>query len=225
MLTFAPAIGLAQTAAFTYQGRLLDSGGPADGSYDLLLALADAQAGGHYVAGPITNAPVPVSKGLFTVTLEFGGRAFDGSARWLEIGVRTNGSSRPYTSVYPRQPISVTPYATFANTAATAVTATSLTPGAAIWSTNLVASSFQLARTGTVAASGTVSSPDFSGGGLHCTNLSFGPLQLAGLQSRPAMVWNSNTDQGLAELHEFQRWERLQNTALPLSRRRVQQVA
>ena len=190
-LIIAPGSVLAQTAAFTYQGRLLDSGQPANGSYDLRFTLANTPTKRNYVAGPLTNAPVTVSNGLFAATLDFGESAFDGSARWLEIGVRTNGSSDPYTLLSPRQAITATPYATFANTAATAALAASLAPGAAITSTNLVASGFQLAGTGTLAASGTVSSPDFSGGGLFCTNLSFAPLQLAGLQSRPAMVWNS----------------------------------
>ena len=39
------------------------------------------------VAGP----GVPVTNGLFTVTLDFGTSVFTGPARWLEIGVRTNG--------------------------------------------------------------------------------------------------------------------------------------
>ena len=38
--------------AFTYQGRLLDAGQPADGSYDLRFILYDADAGGSQF-GPL----------------------------------------------------------------------------------------------------------------------------------------------------------------------------
>ena len=88
-----PLSGLAQSAAFTYQGRLLDGGQPANGSYDFQFALADALTGGNRVGPALTNAPVSVSNGLFVVVVDFGSGAFDGSARWLEIGVRTNGSA------------------------------------------------------------------------------------------------------------------------------------
>ncbi len=122
-LAVAPVPMLAQTAAFTYQGRLLDNGGPANGSYDLQFTLADALANGNSIAGPLTNAAVGVTNGLFSVTLDFGGSAFDGSPRWLEIGVRTTGSMGPYTPLSPRQAITATPYATFA---------ANLAPGAAV---------------------------------------------------------------------------------------------
>ena len=62
---------------------------------------------------------------------------FDGSPRWLEIAVRTNGRSGPYTVLNPRQPLTATPYAAFAQAAATARTAASLTGGlgtnATVW--------------------------------------------------------------------------------------------
>ena len=75
---------------FTYQGRLAEGGSPASGQYDLQIVLFDAASGGN-PAGP-TNlfGTVAVSNGQFTLALDFGDRAFDGSARWLEIGVRTN---------------------------------------------------------------------------------------------------------------------------------------
>ena len=84
------ALGQGGTA-FTYQGRLTDSGSPATGNYDLQFVLLDAASGGNALAG--TNlAPVPVTGGLFTVTLDFGSTALDGSARWLQVTVRTNVS-------------------------------------------------------------------------------------------------------------------------------------
>lgn len=104
----------AQTTAFTYQGRLQEGAHPADGSYDLQFSLADACSNGNYVATSLTCAAVPVSNGLFAVTLDFGGGIFDGSPRWLEVGVRTNGSSDPYILLSPRQAITAAPYAMFA---------------------------------------------------------------------------------------------------------------
>ena len=69
----------AQGTAFTYQGRLNDGGVPAGGSYDLRFALYDALAGGSPVSAVLTNATVPVSNGLFTVTLDFGPGQFPGA--------------------------------------------------------------------------------------------------------------------------------------------------
>ena len=115
-LTFNPVeLLFAQGTAFTYQGRLNDSGAPANGSYDLTFALFNTNVTGTALAGPLTNSATAVSNGLFTVTLDFSNR-FDGTPRWLEIGVRTNGASG-FTTLSPRQPLTPTPYAIFANTA------------------------------------------------------------------------------------------------------------
>ncbi len=54
--------------------------------------------------------------GLFTTTLSFGS-VFNGAAYWLEIGVRTNGSTGSFTILSPRQAITPTPYAITANSA------------------------------------------------------------------------------------------------------------
>ena len=40
---------LAQTSAFSYQGRLQDGGTPANGSYDFQFQLFDASSGGNQV--------------------------------------------------------------------------------------------------------------------------------------------------------------------------------
>ena len=130
-LGLSSGIGRAQTSAFTYQGRLLDAGQPARGSYDLQFQLADSSSGGSPVGNLLTHAPVEISNGLFTVSLEFGSACFDGSPRWLEIGVRTNGSVGAYTLLSPRQSISATPYAAFANASATAAVASNLVAGGA----------------------------------------------------------------------------------------------
>jgi hypothetical protein len=85
----------AQGTAFRYQGRLLAGVNPANGQYDLRFDLRDAVAGGSSISTANVIAPVSISNGLFTVTLDFGPGVFDGNARWLEIGVRTNGGDGP----------------------------------------------------------------------------------------------------------------------------------
>jgi len=84
---------LAQAAspgtAFTYQGKLFVGDVPANGLYDLQFSNYDAAAGGSALGAFNTNA-LPVTNGLFTVTLDFGA-VFDGTPRWLEISERTNG--------------------------------------------------------------------------------------------------------------------------------------
>jgi len=91
---FLAASVCAQTTAFTYQGQLISSNGAATGSYDFRFQIYNANS---FVAGPLTNAPVDVTNGLFTVTLDFGAGVFDGSTRSLEIGVRSYGDTNAYT--------------------------------------------------------------------------------------------------------------------------------
>ncbi|MEJ2210549.1 MAG: right-handed parallel beta-helix repeat-containing protein [Anaerolineae bacterium] len=99
--------------AFTYQGRLSDGGSPASGTYDLEFKLYDSANGDNQVGSTITVDDQTVSNGLFTVELDFGG-AFDGTALWLEIGVRGGSESGAYTTLVPRQTLSATPYARYA---------------------------------------------------------------------------------------------------------------
>jgi len=123
MITAAP-VG----TAFTYQGRLTDGGAPASGIYDLRFTIYDAAGGGNSVGGPITNSPVGVTNGLFTTRLDFGAGVFTGDARWLEIGVRTNGDG-DFTTLSPRQPLTASPFALYASNATTAATANTVMAG------------------------------------------------------------------------------------------------
>jgi microcystin-dependent protein len=110
MLLYNTPGAFGQGSAFTFQGRLTDNAVPANGSYDLQFILGDAAIGGNSLS---TNqiAPVAVSNGLFTVLLDFGSGAFDGTGRWLQIGVRTNGSGSPHVAVTPAQQLTPAPYA------------------------------------------------------------------------------------------------------------------
>jgi hypothetical protein len=131
---------LAQGSAFTYQGRLGAGGSPANGVYDLTFTLFNTNTGAGTVAGPVTNSAVAVSNGLFAVTLDFGGSAFNGAERWLEIGVRSNGVTA-FTTLAARQKITPTPYAIFAagaNAAGLSGTVSDLQLGGLIARTNQV---------------------------------------------------------------------------------------
>ena len=101
------------SSAFTYQGRLDAGGFPADGSFDFEFVLTDAMGG--TVAGPICLDDIPVSDGLFTVVLDFGG-VFSGDERSLALSVRAGGdgscgSGGPFTPLVAPQVLTPTPYA------------------------------------------------------------------------------------------------------------------
>jgi hypothetical protein len=106
-----PVEGRAEGTAFAYQGRLQSGGSPANALYEMSFGLYDAATNGNLVGTPVTVAPVPVSNGLFTVTLDFGAAAYLGSARWLEITVNLFGSDMVPTTLSPRQPLTSVPYA------------------------------------------------------------------------------------------------------------------
>jgi hypothetical protein len=103
----------AQGTAFLYQGRLNDGGGAATGKYDLRCALYDAVTNGNLASLTQTNLAVPVTNGLFTLTLDFGA-VFTGTNYYLALDVRTNTSTGSFTTLWPRQPVLPVPYAVFA---------------------------------------------------------------------------------------------------------------
>ena len=103
----------AQGTAFNYEGQLMDTGSPANGFYDLQFILYNASIGGDQVGPILTNTATPVSNGLFTVVLNFGPGIFTGSNYWLDLAARTNGSG-PFIELSPRQELTPTPYAIFA---------------------------------------------------------------------------------------------------------------
>lgn len=101
------------TSAFTYQGKLTEAGNPANGDYELEFKLYDAPnvGTGTQQGATLQRDPVTASAGVFTVTLDFGANVFSGADRFLEIGVRPDGSASAYTVLSPRQPITSSPYA------------------------------------------------------------------------------------------------------------------
>jgi len=121
VFSLQPSTCSAQGTAFSYQGQINDGANPATGIYDLRFTIYDStNSPGVLIAGPVTNAAVTVSNGLFTVTLDFGSGVFAGANRWLDIAVCTNGAAS-FTALAPRQPVLPTPYAVYAGSAASAV--------------------------------------------------------------------------------------------------------
>lgn len=102
---------LAQTTAFTYQGKLMDGGAAASGPYQMQFSLHSAASGdGNQTGATITIDPVPVTNGTFTVELNFiAPTAFDGGARWLQIAVK-KAADPVFVPLNPRQPLTSTPY-------------------------------------------------------------------------------------------------------------------
>jgi hypothetical protein len=123
ILVATPSIYAADLGTgFTYQGQLKQGGLPLSGTADFQFTLWDAAGsgnpptGGTQVGGVQAVTAVPVTAGLFTVTLnaggEFGSDAFNGSTRWLQVAVRyPTITSNSFTTLAPRQPITATPYA------------------------------------------------------------------------------------------------------------------
>ena len=180
----------AQGPAFTYQGRLNDSGGPANGSYDLQFAIFAAAAGGSPIGGALTANAVAVSNGLFTVTLDFGAGVFTGADRWLNLSVKTNGAGS-FTPLTPRQQITSAPYAVQALGAGSAATVTGNVSASQITGT------VQLAQLpGTIltnSQSGVTLSGTFTGNGAGLTALN--AAQLTGtvpLAQLPGTVLTNN---------------------------------
>src|SRR5262245_20776119 len=97
----------AQTTSFSYQGRLDSNGAPANGPYLFQFKVRDAN---NIQFGPtITDLSTSVANGIFTVQLDFGDAPFNGSQRFLEIGVRQT-VSMPYTVLSPNQLLRSAPY-------------------------------------------------------------------------------------------------------------------
>ncbi len=101
--------------AFTYQGQLKDGNGPVNGTYDFQFVLYSAQSGEEkekLSANELRD--VVLTNGMFSLRLDFGGAAVEAKESWLEIGVRQSGGAAPYTVLFPRQKLTPTPYAIFA---------------------------------------------------------------------------------------------------------------
>ncbi len=87
-------------------------------NYDLRFTLFSQSTGGAAI-GTVERTDVPVSNGVFTVKLDFGAAAFDGSARWIETEVKPTGGGA-YQPLNPRVFLTTVPYSVRSLTAANA---------------------------------------------------------------------------------------------------------
>jgi hypothetical protein len=112
-LSLQPATTFAQGTAFTYQGQLTLNGTNATGLYNFKFDVWNDPSAGSVIGGPVTNAAVPVTNGLFTTIIDFGGAPFKGTTNYMHIQVATNGSEA-FNSLSPRVELTPTPYAIYA---------------------------------------------------------------------------------------------------------------
>ncbi len=102
---------LASPTTFTYQGNLVNDGQLADGIYEFQIRLLDSI--GTQI-GTTQFANVVVSEGVFTMDLDFGPAAFDGTERFLELAVRSVDDGGSFVTLSPNQRVNATPVAQFA---------------------------------------------------------------------------------------------------------------
>jgi hypothetical protein len=164
---------LAQTTAFTYQGRLNDGASPANGLYDFEASLQDS--GSNTVAGPLVVSAT-VSNGLFSLALDFGATQLTGEDRWLQLAVRTNGAGS-FTPIFPPQQLTSTPYAVRAANAAAAVTAGSVA------ATNITGAIGLAQLPATLVTNGADFVGTFNGDGLSLASLNVASLRRFGSSS------------------------------------------
>lgn len=111
---------------FVYQGRLFDEGNPADGEYDLEFTLFDGADPNEAVQITLVQPfdEFVISNGYVTVPIDFHPfdhhphhveeeEIFNGSDRWLRIGIRPGSLSDPneYTYLEPLRKLTAVPYA------------------------------------------------------------------------------------------------------------------
>lgn len=109
----------AQPTTITHHGRLSGVYSILSGPAQLRFRLYGSPTGGEQIGPTVTVNNVDVLAGTFSAQLNFGATAFPGANRFVEIDVRRLIGSG-YDTLTPRQPISSTPYAVRALSAASA---------------------------------------------------------------------------------------------------------
>jgi len=114
LLTLSAGVSAQTTtlsSTFTYQGYLTGASGAVSGTCDFQFSLYDALTSGTQIGTTLTKTNLNVSNGAFSVQLDFGTTAFDGTDRYLQIAVRCPAGDGGYTPLTPRQTITAAPYA------------------------------------------------------------------------------------------------------------------
>jgi hypothetical protein len=124
-VAITPTVSRAQTSAFTFQGKLTESGLAANNSYQMRFLLYDQASGGNQIGGTIVLPTVNVLSGIFTVSLDFGPTAFSGGPRFLQVDIFSSALNS-FLTMNPRQPIQSAPYAVSSLTALSALDSANL---------------------------------------------------------------------------------------------------
>src|SRR6185369_7788751 len=77
LILLIPGAVLAQSTAFSFQGRLNDGSAAAAGNVQLEVRLYDSLTGGTQIGSAVNIPSVPLINGVFSTELDFGGAAFD----------------------------------------------------------------------------------------------------------------------------------------------------
>ena len=194
-----------QNSAFLYSGQFDDNNYPANGSYDFRFTLFAGPSDMNPVGVPVVSNAVIVAKGVFTVLLDFP-NAFDGSERWLEIEVRTNGiPNLNYTKLSPRVPVTPAPYAITAENLSGTVAASQIS--GTLNTANLANGAVDTSKLAngavdaTKLAPGAVANANLANGAVNTANLVNGAVDSAKLA--PGAVVNANLANGAVDAQKL----------------------
>ena|SRR5579884_184042 len=140
LFLLSPALvraGAISETVFTYQGQLLVNSVAVTGNFDMQFKLHPSAVTTNQIGPTVVVSPVGVTNGLFTVGLDFG-NVYGTPPIYLEIDVRTYGSTSNYTALSPAQVINPTPYAINAENSASftgAVSDSQLSANVALFNT------------------------------------------------------------------------------------------
>lgn len=84
LVVIAVSTGIANAGggtALTYQGRLLDAGEPANGTFNVDFGLWDDPVVGSQIGSTVSFINLPITDGLLSVQIDFGANAFDNTDR------------------------------------------------------------------------------------------------------------------------------------------------
>ena len=74
----------------------------------------DSETGGAQIGSANAFDAMQLNDGRFACGLNFGGSAFDGSNRWIQVEFRNPAGSGQYLALAPRDKVTATPYALYA---------------------------------------------------------------------------------------------------------------
>ena len=153
--------------AFTYQGRLAEGSGPANGEFDIQFELFATETGGMPTTASVTNSSVIVSNGIFTTLVDFDVNAFSNPGSWIQISVRRAGQNT-FITLSPRQRLSPVPYSVHT---LRAESLTGLLPDSQV-SSNIARLNGDQTFTGGLTIQGPLRAASFAGEGAGLSNVS-----------------------------------------------------